>query len=571
MAILYTMAMGGLAHDVLAAATTPSAGAHLRVMFLIKGTGQNGGHVVENTLTQAFQGAGFSVVDANVVSQTLRRDADLLKLYEIEAAKRLGSRLGADIVVSGEVKSRTTEKAYTLLEGKKVVISQAGVSVKAVLVSTGKVLAAENAHARRPFDTMGDMALQTAAEGLASKLLRGVEEFLARDTVDYRLVVLNLNHAQALEFQDALQRRVQGVRRMSQQGFVEGMLQLEVSVDKDRDLPFKSTLFAGLPGLGLGRFEVVAREGEAIYLKKARSTSSPQPRPVQPLPQQSSTPRPSPPESTKMGDTQARADPLGKARPLEPSPGLPGKYQPWYRKSWAVVIGINDYQHWPKLQYAVNDARAVESLLKNLGFDEVITLLDGEATRQRVLYALGDEVKARAEEEDRVFVFYAGHGQTEDLRDDSKLGWIIPVDGDLKNFASTAISMRELQDHADRIRAKHIFYAMDTCFSGLLLRLRGGGAIDGAVMDLTTAATRQVLTAGAEGEKVVEFGGHGLFTKSLLAGLNGGADLNDDGYITARELYEFVSRRVQADSQNLMNPQFGPLKIGHGEFVFRRN
>ncbi len=32
----------------------------------------------------------------------------------------------------------------------------------------------------------------------------------------------------------------------------------------------------------------------------------------------------------------------------------------FYRESWAVMIGINDYEHWPKLRYAVNDANGIE-------------------------------------------------------------------------------------------------------------------------------------------------------------------------------------------------------------------
>ncbi|PIQ32509.1 MAG: hypothetical protein CO186_08620 [Zetaproteobacteria bacterium CG_4_9_14_3_um_filter_49_83] len=34
-----------------------------------------------------------------------------------------------------------------------------------------------------------------------------------------------------------------------------------------------------------------------------------------------------------------------------------------------MVIGINDYQKWPKLKYAVNDAQGVaQTLHKKLGF-----------------------------------------------------------------------------------------------------------------------------------------------------------------------------------------------------------
>ena len=38
-------------------------------------------------------------------------------------------------------------------------------------------------------------------------------------------------------------------------------------------------------------------------------------------------------------------------------------------KPWAVVIGIDDYANWPKLQYAVRDARAIrETLVQRFGF-----------------------------------------------------------------------------------------------------------------------------------------------------------------------------------------------------------
>ena len=49
-------------------------------------------------------------------------------------------------------------------------------------------------------------------------------------------------------------------------------------------------------------------------------------------------------------------------------------YNPGYRKSWGVVIGINNYQKWPKLESAVADARSMADLLQQRGFDEIIPL-----------------------------------------------------------------------------------------------------------------------------------------------------------------------------------------------------
>ena len=59
-----------------------------------------------------------------------------------------------------------------------------------------------------------------------------------------------------------------------------------------------------------------------------------------------------------------------------------------YRESWAVVVGINAYKSWPRLSYAVNDAQGVrEILVRKYGFlpDHVTMLLDGEATREKIL------------------------------------------------------------------------------------------------------------------------------------------------------------------------------------------
>ncbi len=512
----------------------PGARAQVRLIFMFQVPGQEPNQAVETALISKFQGYGYSVLDAGTVAQTLHRHADLLQLYDVEAAKRLGGRLRADIVISGVSKTRVLDKTYEMFGGKKVTVSQADVSAKAVLVSSGKVLAAENATARQPFDNTGDGALQKAAEAMADKLQQGIERFFSRDTVDYQLFILNVSSQQSSALQNAMRQRVPGVRQVRERGFIKNTLELEVSVERQQDVTFKGNVPEQLAGLGLGRFEMVARDGEIIYLRRVGDVGSR----VAILGDKESKPRnprlqpaPGPQQSTTMrAETQTDA-------PTPSAPSPTPMYQRGYRKSWAVVIGINDYQKWPKLEYAVNDAKSIGDLMKKIGFDEVIMLLDGEATQQNILRVLGDELKAKTQEEDRVFVFFAGHGQTEALPNSLKEDYIIPVEGEMHNYYSTAISIDRLQKLSDRLRAKHMFFAMDSCFSGLLLRLRGGAPDAYAGMEQTTARVRQVLTAGSEGEQVAEVEGHGLFTKLLIAGLQGAADLNQDKHITATELY----------------------------------
>jgi hypothetical protein len=539
-----------LAHTLPARAETARRG-NVTVMFLFQEVGEAGIQAVDNTLTRVFEQRGYRVLDRDSVAQLLRRDANLLQLYEIEAAKRLGARLGADIVVSGKSQTRVTEKTYSSLEGKKVAVSQADVSAKAILVHTGRVLVAETAHENKAFDTTGNMALEKAAGKLAGKLLEGIERFVEDPSIDYRLILLNIDQRQASALQEALRNRLAGVQQVTEEAFINNTLELIVRVDKQADLAFKRALLTGLAELGLGSFTTVAREGETLYLRRTGAAAAPVPVP----PHQKGAPpadsRPRPTERTKP-------EPPPPQPPVTSASPRPAGYQ----KSWAVVIGINDYQKWPKLHYAVRDAEDVVKHLHRLGFDEVIPLFDAAATRQNILRVLGDELYTKTMDNDRVLIFYAGHGQTQDLPGGGKEGYIIPVDGDEKDYYATAIKMGELQGLSNRLRAKHIFYVMDSCFSGLLLRPRGEGR------EHTTARARQVLTAGSEGEEVFEVGGHGLFTKVLLEGLQGSADLDKSGYITATELYTFIAPRVLQESRNAQNPAFGRIDPELGEFVF---
>jgi hypothetical protein len=490
------------------------------------------------------------VLDRDSVAQLLRRDADLLQLYDIEAAKRLGSRLGAHLVVSGKSQARVTEKTYSSMEGKKVVVSQADISAKAILVNTGRVVVAETAHERKPFDTTGNIALEKAAEKLAGKLLEGIEQFLDRPSIDYRLIILHIDPQQAAALQEALRNQIAGVQQVTEDVFMKDTLELTVRVDKQADLAFKRALLGGLAELRLGGFTTVAREGETVYLRRTGATGAPVP--TRPRPE-SQPPAGGGKRTTTDASSEGKETPSSVSHHASP---------PGYRKSWAVVIGINDYQKWPKLHYAVRDAEDVIKRLHRLGFDEVIPLFNAAATRQNILRVLGDELYNKTTDDDRVFIFYAGHGQTQDLPRGGKEGYIIPVDGDEKDYYATAIKMGELQGLSNRLRAKHIFYVMDSCFSGLLLRSRGEGK------EHTTARARQVLTAGSEGEEVFEVGGHGLFTKVLLEGLEGDADLDKSGDITATELYKFIAPRVLQASRNAQNPAFGRIDPEPGEFIF---
>ncbi|HUB80691.1 MAG TPA: polysaccharide deacetylase family protein [Bryobacteraceae bacterium] len=256
------------------------------------------------------------------------------------------------------------------------------------------------------------------------------------------------------------------------------------------------------------------------------------------------------------------------------APGEPKRS--FYRESWAVIIGINDYQNWPKLRYAVNDANGMEEVLTSkFGFkkEHIYKLLNGDATRQRVMQVLGDELTDtnKVQREDRVFFFFAGHGTTRTFEDGRQVGFIVPVDADQNNYVSTAISMSQIREASDLIPAKHVYFVMDSCYSGLALS-RGSGAYSkdrSYLEEITRREARQILTAGGADQQVADDGpnGHSVFTWAVLQGLQGEADLDGNGVITASELGAYVSPIVAKFANQ--TPAVGNL-VGSegGEFVF---
>jgi len=242
----------------------------------------------------------------------------------------------------------------------------------------------------------------------------------------------------------------------------------------------------------------------------------------------------------------------------------------FYADSWALVIGINAYQKVsPRLNYAVQDAEAVASALPDLGFPRRnITLLkDRDATKARIEEVLYREF-TRMGPEDRLFVFFAGHGETAKIKSGEE-GYLLPVDADLKALPLTAIAMDEMKRIGQRVRAKHVFFAIDACFSGFALTrdILPQSSTDEYLSAALREPVVQVLVAGRKGERAIEEGGHGLFTRRFLDALRGLADSEGRGIVTVGEIAAWIEPRVVRDSKGKMTPQYGKLD-GEGQFVF---
>jgi hypothetical protein len=142
-------------------------------------------------------------------------------------------------------------------------------------------------------------------------------------------------------------------------------------------------------------------------------------------------------------------------------------------------------------------------------------LYDGNATGANIRRLFAD-LRTQTGRDDSVFVFYAGHGYTDEI---TKSGSWIPADGGLDPLAQTNwLPNIQVRNMLDALPAKHVFLVSDACFSGDILNAQRGAApqINSEYYRRAYArVSRQVMTSGAS-ESVPDASEFALRLKSSL-------------------------------------------------------
>jgi formylglycine-generating enzyme required for sulfatase activity len=247
-----------------------------------------------------------------------------------------------------------------------------------------------------------------------------------------------------------------------------------------------------------------------------------------------------------------------------------GKEVGIYQNSYALVVGASAYaKGWPKLPGVVDDINQVSKALKIHGF-EVTVVRDPDHRQLR--NAFNDFINNYGQAIDNRLLFYfAGHGYTKRLSYGAEMGYIVPVDApnpdlDMSGFLAKALDMQQFEVYARRIESKHALFLFDSCFSGSIFALER--AIPGHISYKTARPVRQFITSGSVDETVPDTS---IFRHQFLAALDGEGDVNQDGYITASELGEFLFEKVVLYSDDTQHPQYGKIRdmyLDKGDFVF---
>lgn len=241
-----------------------------------------------------------------------------------------------------------------------------------------------------------------------------------------------------------------------------------------------------------------------------------------------------------------------------------------YDGSYSLVIGESKYQFWDTLPGVKSDVEAVSKALTHNGFTVKTGMnLTSQQLTERINQFISDYGFGK---NNRLLIYFAGHGHTQKALDGRDLGYIIPTDTPLPEkddigFRRKAISLDTIQNYARQIEAKHALFIFDSCFSGKLIS-RENITLPPAILEDVTYPVRQFITAGAANQVVLD---DSIFRRAFVRGLNGEADRNGDGYITGSELAAYLKEKVTNSSNRTQTPQYGKIRdidLERGDFVF---
>ncbi|MEX2666875.1 caspase family protein [Candidatus Uabimicrobium amorphum] len=279
-----------------------------------------------------------------------------------------------------------------------------------------------------------------------------------------------------------------------------------------------------------------------------------------------------------------------------------------YNKCHALVIGIDEYDHFTDLKGPNFDAAEVAEVLDlRYQFKNIVLLVDKEPavkqgnvkwkidrTTNRVtketLEKCLKELKKKVKPGDALFFYYAGHGIP---------GYIVAADShndaEGKPVEESMISLKEIAEKLESFGARHTLMVLDSCFSGSLLEgkyqpqfpeiaknsfIAHGGDNLGRVFHRRVF---QVITAGAEDEVVADkldeastvyaqkfkdSRGHSPFTAVFLKALYGLVGRADGTILTSQLGYHMTDtlindKRIGASQA----PRYEAI-YGNGDFMF---
>ncbi len=240
--------------------------------------------------------------------------------------------------------------------------------------------------------------------------------------------------------------------------------------------------------------------------------------------------------------------------------------------TYALVVGISEYQkleekYW--LKFADADAQTFGGFLASprggglAGEDRIKVLINAEATRDAVRNYMRLYLKKAKETHGTFLLVLAAHGFVDDKTREAE---ILTNESDPQDLSSSGLPMDEIADVLGEGLGglgRMLIFA-DVCHAAEIRGIRSNlkrNGVNGAVELTVSQMPGRIFSFVSSKETEPSFeginwgGGHGAFTYFVLRGLNGEADQNGDGVVSAKELLEYVGEMVKQTTRDEQHPK----------------
>ncbi len=275
-------------------------------------------------------------------------------------------------------------------------------------------------------------------------------------------------------------------------------------------------------------------------------------------------------------DSAGRAQVPPAARGLTPV----REAKPASGKTYALLIGISQYQKVHSLEYADKDAELLADFLESprgglLDPKDIFILTNEKGTRAAIDDAVRSFVIPHAGPENNLILFVAGHGiylRTEEdpqtKRTIQQDPYILTYDSNPQDANTTGYPMDEFRamiaEQAQRY-ARVLVY-VDVCHAANIAGIGGGSELQDAVrkvfqgrvgdlgLMVASYANKYAFESAAFG------GGHGAFSYFLVSGLDGFAAFSGADNLHWNELAHYVSDQVFRYTSGKQSPRDFPSR-----------
>lgn len=237
-----------------------------------------------------------------------------------------------------------------------------------------------------------------------------------------------------------------------------------------------------------------------------------------------------------------------------------------FGRSFALIIGLQDYRYWDKLQLARRDANRIANLLADkYGFE---TKVLHDASAMEILGAF-NELRARSDKFDNVLVYFAGRGQLRRPVEDALVGYWLPIDAQ-REMSTLWLPNSQINEQIAMLDARSVLVIADSCFAGSMstdpasLLMGGSAELDQRRIELglERRARFTLSSGGLHPVPDPRQGEHSIFAGAMIDVLSA-----NQGVLNEQQLIQRLTGRVteRADEMGVdQRPELKPIRsAGH--------